>query len=90
MGATIKTNMEVVMEQMNALIASSGGRQVPNKENVPPTPATAPRGNKILGNIIVKRPQQKKKLFPNCKTFVFHAPDKCYELEVNKDTHYPG
>ncbi len=31
-----------------------------------------------------------KALCSNCKSFVYHNPDKCYELEVNKASRYTG
>jgi hypothetical protein len=38
----------------------------------------------------VKKPRKKKTLCPNCKCSVLHKPELCYELEINKATHYPG
>jgi hypothetical protein len=38
----------------------------------------------------VKKPRKKKTLCPNCKCFVLHKPETCYELEANKATRYPG
>jgi hypothetical protein len=49
---------------------------------------TTPAGNGAGGNE-TKKPKRKSKLCPNCKTFVYHTPNKCYELEANKGTHYP-
>ena len=79
MAATNKANMDAMMEKMNALVAAGAGR---NKENTPPT--TTGSGD------IAKKPKRKKKLCPNCKSFVYHSHDKCYELDANKDARYPG
>jgi hypothetical protein len=88
MAASNKANMDTMMEWMNVLVAASGGRRSNNKENTPPMGNTTPAGGSAGGNK-TKNPKRKRKLCPNCKTFVYHAPDKCYELEVNKDTRYP-
>ena len=32
----------------------------------------------------------KKKLCPHCKMFVFHKPNKCYNLEADKDKRWVG
>jgi len=89
MEATNKTNMDSLLERMNAMIGSNGRRptQQPDKEN------TSPSGNIIPptgGGERVKKPRKKKTLCPNCKTFVLHNPSLCYELEANKATRYPG
>lgn len=87
MEAANKTNMDSLLERMNAIVASNGARTThqPDKENTPPTgnvnPTTGER---------VKKPRKKKTLCPNCKTFVLHKPELCYELEANKATRYPG
>ncbi len=64
------------------------GRRSNGKENTPPARNTTPAGNCAGGNE-TKKPKRKRKLCPNYKTFVYHAPDKCYELEANKGTRYP-
>ena len=91
MAASNKANMDAMMEKMNALVAAGGGRRTTerNKESTPPAgpPTTAGGGG---GGGDVKKPRRKKALCPNCKSFVYHAPDKCFELEANKDTRYPG
>jgi hypothetical protein len=85
MAATNKANMDAMMEQMNAMVAASSGRRSNNKENAP-----LAANNKVPAGDETKKPKQKKKLCPHCKTFVFHSPEKCYELEANKDTRYQG
>jgi hypothetical protein len=91
MAASNKANMEAMMEKMNALVAAGGGRRTTeqDKENTPPAgpPYTAGGGG---GGGNVKRPRRKKALCSNCKFFVYHAPDKCFELDANKDSRYPG
>ncbi len=91
MAASNTANMEAMMEKMNALVAAGGGRRTTeqDKENTPPAgpPTTAGGGG---GGGDVKKPRRKKALCPNCKSFIYHAPDKCFELEANKDSRYPG
>ena len=88
MAASNKANMDTMMEKMNALVAADGGRKThTNKENQPPA-GTAGSGSG--GGDVSKKPQLKKALCPNCKSFVYHSPDKCYELEANKASRYPG
>ena len=81
MAATNKANMDAMMERMHALVAAGGGRRTNDrdKENTPP-PGLPTTGS---GNI-TKKPKRKKALCPNCKSFVYHSPDKCFELEANK------
>jgi hypothetical protein len=90
MVASNKANMEAMMEKMNALVAADGGRRTTerDKENTPLAgpPTTAGGGG---GGGDVKKPRCKKALCLNCKSFVYHAPDKCFELDKNKDTCYP-
>jgi hypothetical protein len=88
MAASNKANMDAMMERMNVLVAAGGGRRSNNKENTLPAGNTTPTGGGTGGNK-TKKPKRKRKLCPNCKTFVYHAPNKCYELEANKDTRYP-
>jgi hypothetical protein len=88
MAASNKANMDAMMEQMNVLEAAGSGRRSNDKENTPPTGNTIPAGGGAGGNE-TKKPKRKRKLCPNCKMFVYHAPNKCYELEANKDTRYP-
>jgi hypothetical protein len=86
MAASNKANMDAMMEWMNVLVSASGGRRSNNKEITPPTGNTTTAGGGAGGNE-TKKPKRKKKLCPNCKTFVYHAPNKCYK--ANKDTRYP-
>jgi hypothetical protein len=88
MAASNKANMDAMMEWMNVLVAVGSGRRSNDKENTPPAGNTTPMGGSAGGNK-TKKPKCRRKLCPNCKTFVYHAPDKCYELEVNKDIRYP-
>jgi hypothetical protein len=88
MVASNKANMDAMMERMNALVTAGSGRRNNGKENTPLTRNTTPAGNGAGGND-TKKPKCKQILCPNCKTFIYHAPNKCYELEANKDTHYP-
>jgi hypothetical protein len=88
MGASNKANMNAMMERMNILVAAGGGRRSNDKENTPPMENTTPVGGSARGNK-TKKPKCKRKLCPNCKRFVYHAPNKCYELEANKDPRYP-
>ncbi len=87
MEATNKTNMDSLLERMNAMIGANGNRSThqPDKENTPPT-INPPTG----GGKRIKKPRKKKTLYPNCKTFVLHKPSLCYELDANKATRYPG
>ena len=89
MEATNKANLAAMIDRMNALIAMSSNKQPQpsDKENTPP-------GGNINPNAgdgkRVKKPRKKKTICPNCKTFVLHKPELCYELEANKDSRYPG
>jgi hypothetical protein len=89
MAASNKANMDTMMEKMNALVAAGGDRRTGNndKENQPPAGAT---GGSNGGGDGSKKPQRKKTLCPNCKSFVYHSPNKCYELEANKASRYSG
>ena len=88
MAAANKANMDAMLEKMNALVAAGGGRRQYdiNKENTPPAGTPSVGG----GGDVQKKPKRKKTLCPNCKSFVYHSHDKCYELETNKDARYPG
>jgi len=88
MEAKNKANMEAMMDKMNALVASNATRQThqPDKENTPPGGNVKPPD----GGNRVKKPRKKNTLCPNCKCFVLHKPELCYELEANKATCYPG
>ncbi len=81
MEATNKTNMDAMMEQMNAPVAARDVRV-----NTPPGSNVIPLG----GGARAKKPRRKKALCPNCKCFVMHKPAYCFELEANKASCYPG
>ena len=87
-----KANMDSMLECMNALVASAGGNKQynDNKENALPASTNASATTTGTGGDTTKKPKCKKKMCPNCKTFVYHTPDKCYKLEANNDTRYPG
>ena len=79
--------MDAMMEKMNALVAAGGGRSNNDKENQPPAGAT---GGSNGGGDASRKPRRRKILCPHCKSFVYHKPDKCYELESNKASRYSG
>jgi hypothetical protein len=83
-----KTNMDAMMERMNALVAAGGARHAhqPDKVNTPPGSNVIPLGVGARA----KKPRRKKALCPNCKCFVMHKPASCFELEANKALCYPG
>jgi hypothetical protein len=82
MAMASKATMNAMMEQMNAILGSNGGRTSNwNKENTPPATNATREGDNEAENI-----KRKKKLCPHCNImFVFHQPDRCYELDANKD-----
>jgi hypothetical protein len=73
MAASNKANMDAMMEQMNVLVAAGSGRRSNIKENTPPTGNTTPAGGGTGGKE-TKKPKRKRKLCPNCKTFVYYPP----------------
>jgi hypothetical protein len=79
---TNKTNMDTMMEQMNALVVARDARHAhqPDKVNTPPG------SNVILlgGGARAKKPRRKKVLCPNCKCLVMHKPANCFELETTR------
>jgi hypothetical protein len=83
MEATNKTNMDAMMEQMNALVRHA---HQPDKVNTSPGSNVTPLGSGTKA----KKPRQKKALCPNCKCFVMHKPASCFELKANKALLYPG
>ncbi len=89
MEVTNKANMDAMMEQINALVAARGGNQTPpaDKENTPLGRIVTPL---VSRSNPTKKSKREKALCPNCKTFLLHKPASCYELEVNKEAHYPG
>ncbi len=88
MEATNKTNMDAMMEQMNALVAAGEARHAhqPDKANTPSGSNIIPLG----GGARTKKPRRKKALCPNCKCFVMYKPASCFELKANKASCYPG
>jgi hypothetical protein len=88
MEATNKTNMDAMMDQMNALVAARDARHAhqPDKMNTPPGSNVIPLGSGAQA----KKPRWKKALCHNCKCFVMHKPANCFEQEANKASHYPG
>jgi hypothetical protein len=67
MEATTKTNMDAMMEQINALVRHA---HHPDKVNTSPGSNVIPLG----GGTQAKKPRRKKALCPNCKCFVMHKP----------------
>jgi hypothetical protein len=76
MEATNKTNMDAIMEQMNALVRHA---HQPDKVNTPPGSNVIPLGSGARA----KKPRWNKALCPNCKFFVMHKPANCFELKAN-------
>ena len=72
MEAANKTNMDAMMEQMNALVVAGRAQQAhqSDKENTPPGRNVTPLGSGDR----VRKPRQKKALCPNCKCFIMHKP----------------
>jgi hypothetical protein len=86
MAAANNVTIDAMMECMNTILGSGGGRTIKqNKENSPP-PTNANSG----GNNKAKKVMRKKKLCPHCNMFMFHKPDRCYKLGVNKDKRWVG
>jgi hypothetical protein len=88
MEATNKTNMDAMMEQMNAFVGARYARHAHQLDKV-----NTPLGSNVIplgGGAQAKKPRQKKALCPNCKCFVTHKPANCFELEANKASRYPG
>ncbi len=83
MEATNKTNMDAMMERINALVRHA---HQSDKVNTPPGSNVIP----FSGGARAKKPRQKKALCPNCKCFVMHKPASCFELKANKASRYPG
>jgi hypothetical protein len=88
MAAANKAAMEAMMERMNALVTAQGGRKhdpAADKENEPPLTNRGKEDDIKKGHT-----RRNKALCPHCKAFVYHKPEKCLELEANKDKHWPG
>ncbi len=72
MATANKATMDAMMECMNAILSSSGGRTSErNKKNAPPATNINRGGEKKA-----KKVKHKKKLCPHCSMFVFHKPDR--------------
>jgi hypothetical protein len=75
MEATNKAHMDAMtVEWMNSLMTAHGGK---------PTHQPNKENQPPEGNV-------NQSLCPNCKTFILHKPELCFELEANKVTHNPG
>jgi hypothetical protein len=81
-----KATMDEMMEHLNAILGGGNGRMSMQNKETPAPAANANRG----GNEEVKMVKCKKKLCPHCNMFMFHKPNRCYKLEVNKDTQRVG
>ncbi len=92
MTATNKTNMDAMMERMNAILAGGREKQMAqqDKENTPPGGNRRPPTGTGMGTDQTKKPRKQKALCPHCKTFVLHKPDNCPELKANKNKQWPG
>jgi hypothetical protein len=88
MAAANKATMDALMERMNTILGNNGGgrRNKRDKENTPPLTNITPKGNDNKEQKV----KRKKKLCPHCNLFVFHKPNRCYELEANKDKRWVG
>jgi hypothetical protein len=81
LAAANQQTMDVMLEQMNAIIAGQG--KVLDKETGRPpniNNATTGTGEKA----------RKKKKCPHCKKYVFHSAADCYELEANASKRWTG
>jgi hypothetical protein len=84
MATANKATMDAMMEHMNTILVAGGGRTSKrNKENTPPS-TNANRG----GSVEEKKVKPKKKICPHCNIFMFHKPNRCYELDANKDKRW--
>ncbi len=92
MTATNKTNMDAMMERMNAILADGREKQTAqhDKDNPPPGWNRCPLAGTGTGTDQTKQPQKQKALCPHCKKFVLHKPDNCTKLEANKDKRWLG
>ena len=88
MATANKATMDALMERMNAMLGNNSGgrRNERDKENTPPLTNITPNGNDDKAQKV----KGKMKLCPHCNLFVFHKPDRCYELEANKDKRWAG
>ncbi len=81
-----KATMDALMERMNTMLGNNSGgrRNKRDKENTPSLTNITPNGNDDKAQKV----KGKMKLCPHCNLFVFHKPDRCYELEANKDKRW--
>jgi hypothetical protein len=91
MTATIKANMDAMMERMNALVAG-GAVRCPTH---PVNESTPTVGNSLpalagSGTTQPTKPKRRKCICLHCKMFVLHKPDNCVKLKANKDKSWPG
>ena len=83
--------MKQMAEQMSTLCKSTATTENVNaakevqedKENVPPGFEKIKKKDKRRGGL-GNETKREPKLCPNCKRKVFHAPERCMELESNK------
>ena len=75
--------MDVMFEQMNAIVAGKG--MGPDKENTLPGGNVNPGSDNDTGTT-----KRKKKKCPHCGKTVFHKAAECYELEVNANKRWAG
>ena len=77
MEATNKTNMDAIMDRINALVVAGGASYAhqPDKVNAPPGSNVTPLG----GGARAKKPRRKKALCPNRKCFLMHMPANCFD-----------
>jgi hypothetical protein len=84
MAVANKATMNAMMGRMNAILGGGSSRtSTRNKDKMqPPTPTG--------GDQKAKKDKRKKKLCPHCNMFVFHKPNRCYELDADKDKQWVG
>jgi hypothetical protein len=86
MATANKAMMDAMMECMNAILGAGGGRtSKQNRENIPPATNNNRGGDKEATKV-----KRKKKLCPHCSMLMFHKPNRCYELDGNKDKQWVG
>jgi hypothetical protein len=81
LAAANQQTMDVMLEQMNAIIAGQG-KALDKETGRPPNinNATTGTGKKV----------RKKKKCPHCKKYVFHSAADCYELEASASKRWTG
>ena len=85
MAAANKAAMEAIIERMNALVTAQGGTRRHQVVDTPPLTNGGKEDDPRKGQT-----RRMKALCPHCKALVYHKPEKCYELEANKDKRWPG